>query len=1060
MRVTGRMARWMCGLGAAYAFASACSDQARPPSPSAGATPVALASRDDGERVLLSGSISPQAHPADDRGRVNEEARLEGVTVILRQTPAQKAELQALMTAQLDPASPQYHAWLTPEQYAVRFGRSPADVAGIESWAASQGLTVHGRSRSGTRLRLGGSVAEVERAFRTELHRYVVRGEEHFAPASPPSVPSALAEAVLGVRGMSSFGPRAPSRPHPVLAAAAPAPKPAYTDGSGDHAMAPEDFSTIYDVGPLYAQGFDGTGMKLAIVGQTYYVPSDIAAFRSPAGLAAANITDVFVPNSGTEMTVGAAADVQETELDLEWAGAIAAKADIVFVYTGGASGFDVVSALDYAVDNAVAPMVSISYGLCEALDGADNALYEQAAMEAATQGMTIFASSGDDGAADCDHDVTVATQGVGVDMPAAIPTVTGVGGTSFNEGNGTYWNATNDAAEGSAISYIPEVAWDEPPASGGDIGASGGGVSTLFAKPSWQTGTGVPADGQRDVPDVALSASGGVGQHDGYLVYYSTAAGLPSDGLYYTGGTSAATPSFAAIMTLLSQATNAGSLGTINPKLYVLAASAPSPFHDITTGSNIVACQPGTPGCPTSAPFQYGFEAGPGYDPVTGLGTVDAAKLVSAWEATLLPTSVTLASSASSAVVLSPVVLTASVTTTSASPAPTGSVTFFAGPTALGTTPVVAATGPGGDQSATAALTTTTLAAASYTLTARYSGDGSYQYGTSAGVPLAVTKIATATALAANMMSASEGTSIVLTATLTTSGGAADPSPTGSIVFAVGGATVSTVPVAGADGGAGATATLSLSDARPYVVTAAYSGDGAYAASMSPTAFVSIAGTLAATPAAPKPPPRGTISFVATGNVGAVMWSLATNASQGTIDATTGAYTAGSTGSVTDVVAASDSLGGATTVMVSVGPGVSITPAAPTVAPLGTLTLQASGGSGTGYAWTLTTNASGGAITSGGQYTAGSTPSVTDIAEATDSLGNVGTASVAVAVGGPTSADAGGPSAGDGGEAASPKTSSGCGCRTAGSPDGPTTPAALAGVLFGLLVLARRRLA
>jgi subtilase family serine protease len=293
-------------------------------------------------------------------------------------------------------------------------------------------------------------------------------------------------------------------------------------------------------------------------------------------------------------------------------------------------------------------------------------------AQQANAQGQTIVAASGDFGAADCepnntDTKGTSATQGLAVDVPAAIPEVTGMGGNTFsgdvagtvsgtapntNAGATTYWSGTSGSADAisSALSYIPEVAWNDTVAdiaAGGTISASGGGASIFFAKPSWQTGTGVPADNKRDVPDLSISASP---NHDGYLVCSEDAADgsiqssctsgfrTGSGGTFnVVGGTSVASPTFSAILALINQALGTPGLGNVNPNLYTFAASTPSAFHDVTSGNNIVPCTTGTINCP-SGTTQIGFSAGTGYDQVTGLGSVDADKLATAWLATETP--------------------------------------------------------------------------------------------------------------------------------------------------------------------------------------------------------------------------------------------------------------------------------------------------------------------------------------------------------------------------------------------------------------------------------------
>ena len=268
-----------------------------------------------------------------------------------------------------------------------------------------------------------------------------------------------------------------------------------------------------------------------------------------------------------------------------------------------------------YIVTHNLAPVMSTSFGLCEAWLGSSgnnflNSLWQQAA----AQGITVFVSSGDNGAAGCDSaSASNATYGRAVNGLCSTPYSVCVGGTEFNDASNAslYWTTSNaSGTQASAISYIPEVVWNES-GPGAGLWASGGGASTIYAKPNWQTGTGVPADGKRDVPDVSLSAAG----HDGYLI-------VQNGGFYVVGGTSAASPSFAGVMALVVQNT-AARQGNANTAFYPLAsrqrAGGASVFHDVTSGSN-------------SVPGQPGFNATTGYDQATGLGPIDASALVNHW--------------------------------------------------------------------------------------------------------------------------------------------------------------------------------------------------------------------------------------------------------------------------------------------------------------------------------------------------------------------------------------------------------------------------------------------
>lgn len=570
-------------------------------------------------------NVHPLAQPQYDHGRVRDSLTLPRITIAFKPSASQQANLNTLLAELQNSSSPEYHKWLTPDQFADQFGLSQADISKVVSWLSSQGFTVDHVARSRRWVTFSGTAGQVQAAFHAEIHSYVVNGVPHYANATDPFVPTAIASVVLGFRGLTNFKP-APKAVVKTLRAASPH----FTSSiSGNHYLAPNDFATIYNLTGLYNSGITGAGQKIAVMGQTDIALSDVDAFRSASGLPANDPTVVLIPGSPDPGT--STADITEADLDVEWAGAVAPSATVVYVNSTNA--FD---SLQYAIDQAVAPIAVITYGSCEAQwDPGTLETLENEAEQANAEGITIVAPSGDSGAADCDQPtnpntvITSATQGFAVDAPASLPEVTGVGGTEFNEGSGNYWNTSNNSNNGSALSYIPETAWNETNSTNG-LSASGGGPSVDFGKPTWQSGSGVPSDNMRDVPDIAFSASPG---HDGYLICSqgSCVSGFrdSSQNLDEVGGTSAGAPSFAGILALLLQQTGSAQ-GNINYVLYPMAGSDPAVFHDITQGNNSVPCTAGTTGCPSSGSF--GYDAGPGYDLVTGLGTINAGTMVADW--------------------------------------------------------------------------------------------------------------------------------------------------------------------------------------------------------------------------------------------------------------------------------------------------------------------------------------------------------------------------------------------------------------------------------------------
>jgi len=606
----------------------------------------------DSGRAALVGSRTPQASRGQDLGPVASQMSIPGITLVFKRSPAQEADLQQLLAAQQNPSSPLYHQWLTPDTFATRFGMADEDIAAAETWLQSQGFHIESTARSRDRITFSGTAAQVQSAFGTDLRYYQVDGEQHFAPAADLTLPNELASVTAAVLHLSNF------RPKPSIKVQT-RPNPDYTSLSTQaHYLGPKDIVIMYDLNPFFQNGISGGGQSLAIVGQSYVNTlqgSAISQFGSVMGAGGA-ITPVLVPGSGPEAI--SSGDESESELDLEYSSGIASNANIFFVYVGASQNYDIFDALGFAIDQDIAPVISISYGVCESLMSATdmdegNALFEQAS----AQGQTLVAASGDNGSTECavftNAGLTLTQQqALSVSYPASSPYVTAVGGTqmaagTFTAGSSQYWgSATQYDTIGSLLSYVPEVAWNEDSTSLG-IAAGGGGASSHFARPTWQSGVpGIPSGSSRLLPDVALQASI---ESPGFLMCsddlsFIGAEGQTSscgDGLVgsnnkYTiaGGTSFAAPIFAGLITILNQAEHTTGQGNINPILYSLASnpkSYASAFHDITSGS--IACVAGISGC--GAPGESGYAATPGYDEATGLGSVDFNNLVTAWPTT-----------------------------------------------------------------------------------------------------------------------------------------------------------------------------------------------------------------------------------------------------------------------------------------------------------------------------------------------------------------------------------------------------------------------------------------
>jgi subtilase family serine protease len=820
---------------------------------------------DSRQRIPLPGQIHHKAQPQYDQGQVEASFQLKEVTLLTLPTPSQQKALRLLVAEQQDPKSPNFHKWLTPEQYADRFGLSQNDVQKISSWLQSQGLRVARVARGRNWIVFSGTAAQIGSAFRTEIHRYNVDGETHFANSGAPSIPAALSGIAIGMRGLDDFHPK-PANVRKSTAQAPPA-RPDYYDNNftPPDFLAPGDIATIYDIDLLYSMGFDGTGQKLAIAGQTDVYLADLNSFRTGFGLplisgCTTNASGVITAcNSSNFVYVLGGADpgvslndLTEADLDLEWSAATARGAQIIFV-----NSTDVFRSYYYAIDNNLAPVISLSYGAPCEFD--DNALPadEVELTKASALGITFLNSSGDSGAASCDPTTNSSTTapnlavgGLAVSYPASSPEVTGVGGTAIAYPSGftsTYWGTGDGSATNGGTAQnppLPEIAWNDDVELGIAFGAgtplqvqesyaivsSGGGASNCsvqtsdfsncvsgFPQPSWQTVT-ISGQNTRMVPDVSLLASPNFPS----FIYCTPVKELSNTSPYNTettsscgsgtaadiatavngicsgtcngsntlvspslvGGTSASAPIFAGMVAMLNQYLGANGLGNINPTLYSLAKTASNgAFHRINSGTNVVYCVSGQPPAPWPAALQcpaasgnvgsFGYDASnadatTGYNLVTGLGSVDANALFTAWPTARSSSSITITPSATNVYTGTSVTFSVAVTPS----AGVGTVSFSTstgGPTTvLGTATLNTPYPP--STSGTATFTTTALPAGSNSVTATYEGDASHS-GSSASATVTVTAPFTMTP-SPNSFSVPAGQSAISTITIAPTSG------------------------------------------------------------------------------------------------------------------------------------------------------------------------------------------------------------------------------------------------------------------------------------------------
>jgi subtilase family serine protease len=580
---------------------------------------------DNQKRVTLRGNTRSSANAANDRGRVPDSLPLEHMLLQLRRPPELEQDLGQFTEAVQNPVSPNYHHWVSAAQFGQRFGLASSDIDAATNWLESQGFQVNRVYPSGTTVDFSGTAGQINQAFHTEIHNLEVNGEMHIANMSDPEIPAALAPAVAGITSLHDFMPR------PMNKARA-----SYTftlEGSTYEAVVPSDLATIYNLNPLFSEGITGQGQTIVVIEDTdVYSTNDWTTFRSEFGLSvytAGSFTQVHPSNCSDPGVV--AGNDGEAILDAEWASAAAPSAAIELASCSDtATTFGGLIALENLLNASKTPpaLVSISYGECEAENGgAANATYFSAFQQAVAEGVSVFVSAGDEGAASCDAGANYATHGVGVSGFASTPYNVAVGGTDFGDSyagtNSTYWNATNTSTFGSAKSYIPEIPWNDSCASsliaisfgysqswgssgfcdstlgeeyylgvvagsGGPSGCASGSPSTGgvvsgtcsgYAKPTWQAGVwGNPNDGVRDIPDVSLFAANGVWGHYYVFCWTDTGNGGAScSGAPSTwsggGGTSFSSPIMAGIQALVNQSTNSR-WGNPNPYYYALAAT------------------------------------------------------------------------------------------------------------------------------------------------------------------------------------------------------------------------------------------------------------------------------------------------------------------------------------------------------------------------------------------------------------------------------------------------------------------------------------------------------
>jgi hypothetical protein len=517
-------------------------------------------------RVTLLNNVNPLAQAKYDQGAAPGTMETGRIMLVLKRSDVQENALKQYIADLQNPNSPNYRKWLTPTQIGSRYGISDTDLNAVTGWLESQGFTVEKVPAARTFIIFSGNMAQIQQAFNTVIHRYLVNGEMHLANSADPQIPAALAPVIAGISRLNDF------RPKPGVTGGRAAHfdpeakriKPNLTlqnmKGGSTLFTTPADAATIYDTpnsalngnyaksSPLVGgKSYDGTGVTIGVVGDADINAQDIANYRAAFLPSSYSANQPSVVVDGNDPGLGL--DSLEALLDLEVSGGVAPGANIIF-YTSASVGIS--QGLDFAIGRALADnnvsILNVSFGECEAfLGSAGNQTYSMDWEQAAAQGITVTVAAGDAGSAGCETDTTVASAQTGLAVSGVASTAynIAVGGTDYDpllNNFDTYVSTSNVATNyyGTALSYIPESPWNDStappntgaysanqPATGGSIGGGGGGVSsctqssgvppditcnpgTGYPIPPFQTGTPNFSFHNRALPDVSLLAADG----------------------------------------------------------------------------------------------------------------------------------------------------------------------------------------------------------------------------------------------------------------------------------------------------------------------------------------------------------------------------------------------------------------------------------------------------------------------------------------------------------------------------------------------------------------------
>jgi Pro-kumamolisin, activation domain len=494
------------------------------------------------------------------------------------------------------PKSANYHRYLTAAQIQGAFSPSIATHNAVLQYLRSSGFTITHTYNHRMLVTFSGTVGLAEQVFHVTINNYTAPGGQAFySNSADPEVPASLAGLIQSISGLNNFQRwhHASVQTHALTSHASITPSVTCLGHSSNNSYyTPDQIQTAYNLNGLYGKGFHGEGQTVALFELDTFQSGDLSAYESCFGHSHTTIQTIKA-GSGT---VPSDSGIVEAELDAELVLSTAPSLGTLVMYEAANDTADYNAEWARIVQDAP-PVVSTSWGSCESDAGQQEANQENSFYAiAAAQGQSIFAASGDSGSSGCYFDQgSLTPKALEAGDPAAQPLVTGVGGTTLTINS----NST----------YNKEITWNNP------SGASGGGISQFWSKPSWQNAPGV-GTGNRESPDVSLNAD----PNKGYLIYCTaTAAQCPNSGWIIVGGTSASSPMWAAMMALVNEElVRAGSfnIGFLNPLLYQVAngGNYGTDFHDVTTGNNDYNNLQGGK-----------YAAGPVYDMATGLGSFNA---------------------------------------------------------------------------------------------------------------------------------------------------------------------------------------------------------------------------------------------------------------------------------------------------------------------------------------------------------------------------------------------------------------------------------------------------